>query len=60
MNQGGAFVFICSFKLKWWRVVCFVLLIVIVSAGMYYLTHPQYKKGTDGEPFVKEAQAWQG
>ncbi len=51
--------FICSFKLKWWRVVCFVLLIVIVSAGMYYLTHPQYKNGTDGEPFVKEAQAWQ-
>ncbi len=53
--------FVLTFKIQWWRVVCFFLAITIIAAGIYFLM----KDGSDVEktpevpPNDREGQVWQ-
>lgn len=52
--------FIFTVKIKWWRVVSFLLLTVILAAGFYYvLTRDTPKMLPASPPKEQEGQVWQ-
>ena len=52
--------FIFTVKIKWWRVVSFLLLTVILAAGIYYMLQNDKPKMLPSLPQKEqEGQVWQ-
>ncbi|MBQ2967182.1 MAG: hypothetical protein IJE10_03555 [Clostridia bacterium] len=52
--------FVYTFKIKWWRLLSFVLLAVIVAMGIYYMTRSQTTEFVPALPQKEqEGQVWQ-
>lgn len=52
---------VLTFKIRWWRVVCFFLSALIIAAGIYFLLSDGdvKKKQKDVAPNEQEGQVWQ-
>ena len=52
--------FIFTIKIRWWRVVSFLLLAAILAAGVYYITRKEPTQILPAQPpKEQEGQVWQ-